>query len=94
MIANTQAEPFDEGMPKFKLWLVRSKDPSRLYLICKIAHNISDGLDMLQMFGIMQDDKQAAFVTNTVQKPQRIRKSLLSHLVHFMPSLYSLHCMW
>lgn len=53
LTSDEQATPFEDGMPKCKIWLVRSKDSTRLYIVSKIAHNISDGLDMLQMFSLM-----------------------------------------
>jgi len=42
----------------------------------------------------MQDNKQASLGSNAVKQPNRQRKSLLSHLMNVIPSLYSLHLMW
>lgn len=77
-----------------KIWLIKSLDPKRLYIAAKHLHCIADGLDMLQVFSLMQDSKSDnAKVTNSVLMPYRNKASLFWTIVKIPASLWSLHCL-
>jgi len=77
----------------FKVWLIPSTDSTKLYVVSKHLHCVADGLDLLQLFALAQDDEQAR-VTNGVKRPARVQPSIFSVLSNLAGSLYSLHRMW
>lgn len=92
-MAKIQATAFKAEEPMLKVWLIPSTDSSKLYLVSKHSHCCSDGLDMLQMYSQMQDSREAR-IAQAVKRPPRPTVSLISMLLSFPSSLYSLHCFW
>ena len=63
--ADSQSSGFADGAPLFKLWIIRSTAPGKIYMVFKIHHSVIDGLDLMQIFSLMQDDT-AAMVSNAI----------------------------
>jgi len=64
-LAQTQSVSFEPDEPLFKIYLIRSRHSDTLYLVFKLLHSVCDGLDLLQMLSLMQDDK-AARLSNAI----------------------------
>lgn len=74
--------------PLVKIWVIQSKAQDKVYLVYKMDHSVCDGLDLLQVFSLMQDDK-AAMVNNAIQRPEKPSPGLLSVLINLPWSLAS-----
>ena len=51
--------------PLVKIWIIRSTVKGKTFLAYKMEHTVCDGLDLLQVFSLMQDD-EAAKVSNAI----------------------------
>ena len=77
----------------FRAWLIPSRDSNKIYLVSKHLHCIADGLDLLQLYALMQDDAQAR-MNNGVKRPKRVKSSIPEVLINLVGSIYSLHCLF
>ena len=92
-VAREQAISFADDAPLFKLWIIPSKDPLHIYIVSKWLHCVSDGLDMLQMYSMLQDDKSLR-TTNAIVRPARPTANIFNAILNVFHTVYSFHVLW